>query len=120
MTETEFVISEAAVASVAAAAAMATPGVVRLEPGLVGLITAWGRAARQRWQGLDPAPADGVTVRFDGGTVTVHIDLVASGADQVAAVGQAVQRAVTRMVAERTGVPVGSVTVSILDIDPVV
>ena len=114
----EYVIADPVVASVAARAALATPGVVRLEPGLVGLVTAWTRAARQRWKGLDPAPADGVRVRTADGRLTVQVDLVTSGVDQAAAVGRAVQRAVTRVVAEQTGLAVAEVLVSVLDIEP--
>jgi uncharacterized alkaline shock family protein YloU len=102
-----------------APAALATPGVARLEPGLVGLVTAWTRAARQRWKGLDPAPADGVRVRTADGRLTVQVDLVTSGVDQAAAVGRAVQRSVTRVVAEQTGLAVAEVVVSVLDIEPV-
>jgi uncharacterized alkaline shock family protein YloU len=116
--ETEFVISDAVIASVAARAAMTTSGVVRLEPGLKGLVTAWSRAARQRWKGLDPAPADGVRVRVIAGSVSVHVDLVTSAVDQAAAVGQAVQRAVSRAVTVETGLVVDEVSVSILDIEP--
>ncbi|WP_410595697.1 Asp23/Gls24 family envelope stress response protein [Amycolatopsis sp. lyj-23] len=114
----DYVIADPVIASVAARAAIATPGVVRLEPGLRGLVTAWTRAARQRWKGLDPAPADGVRVRTADGRVSVHIDLVTAAADQAAAVGRAVQRAVTRFVAEQTGLVVDEVSVSIMDIEP--
>ncbi|MFE0020595.1 Asp23/Gls24 family envelope stress response protein [Amycolatopsis sp. NPDC059021] len=115
----EFVIADPVIASVAARAAIETPGVVRLEPGLRGLVTAWTRAARQRWKGLDPAPSDGVRVRHaDDGTLNVSVDLVTSAVDQAAAVAQAVQRGVVRMVAEQTGLTVGEVSVSILDIEP--
>jgi uncharacterized alkaline shock family protein YloU len=116
--ETEFVISDAVIASVAARAAVTTSGVVRLEPGLKGLVTAWSRAARQRWKGLDPAPAEGVRVRVMDGVVSIHVDLVTSAVDQAAAVGQAVQRAVSRAVTAETGLVVDRVTVSILDIEP--
>ncbi|MEU0529318.1 Asp23/Gls24 family envelope stress response protein [Amycolatopsis tolypomycina] len=114
----EHVIADPVIASVAARAAITTPGVVRLEPGLRGLVTSWTRAARQRWQGLDPAPADGVRVRTTGGRVTVEIDLVTAADDQVAAVGRAVQRAVRRSVAEQTGLVVDAVSVSVMDIEP--
>ncbi|WP_020669294.1 Asp23/Gls24 family envelope stress response protein [Amycolatopsis nigrescens] len=118
---TEYVISDTVVASVAARAAAATPGVVRTEPGLVGLVSAWGRTARQRWKGLTPAPADGVSVRFENDTadtVSVRVDLVVGSADQAAAVAQAVQRAVSRAVLAATGLNVSTVDVSILDIEP--
>ncbi|GAA3557421.1 Asp23/Gls24 family envelope stress response protein [Amycolatopsis ultiminotia] len=115
--EAEYVIADPVVASVAARAAIETSGVVRLEPGLRGLVTAWTRAARQRWKGLEPAPADGVRVRTVEGRRIVEVDVVTSGVDQAAAVGRAVQRAVTRAVADQTGLSVAAVTVSILDIE---
>ncbi|MBE1499900.1 putative alkaline shock family protein YloU [Amycolatopsis lexingtonensis] len=114
----DYVVADPVIASVAARAAIGTPGVVRLEPGLRGLVTSWTRAARQRWKGLDPAPADGVRVRTADGRVTVHVDLVTAAADQSAAVGRAVQRAVTRFVTEQTGLVVDEVSVSIMDIEP--
>ncbi|WP_432848843.1 Asp23/Gls24 family envelope stress response protein [Amycolatopsis sp. CA-161197] len=115
--EAEYVIADPVVASVAARAALDTPGVVRLEPGLRGLVTAWTRAARGRWQGLDPAPIDGVRVRNVEGGLSVEVDVVTSAFDQAAAVGRAVQRSVTRVLAEQTGLAVGAVVVSIVDIE---
>ncbi|MFI5607526.1 Asp23/Gls24 family envelope stress response protein [Amycolatopsis sp. NPDC051903] len=115
--EVEYVIADPVVAGVAARAALDTPGVVRLEPGLRGLVTAWTRTARGRWQGLDPAPIDGVRVRTSAGALSVEVDVVTSAADQAAAVGRAVQRAVTREVAAQTGLAVDAVLVSIVDIE---
>ncbi len=113
----DYVIADPVIASVAARAALGTPGVVRLEPGLRGLVAAWTRAVRQRWKGLDPAPADGVRVRTADGRVTVEIDLVTASTDQAAAVGRAVQRAVGRFVTEQTGLVVDEVSVSVMDIE---
>jgi uncharacterized alkaline shock family protein YloU len=113
----EYVIADPVIASVAARAAITSPGVVRLEPGLRGLVTAWTRAARQRWKGLDPAPADGVRVRTVDGRLSVQVDLIASGADQAATVGRSVQRAVSRYVTSQTGLVVDEVSVSIMDIE---
>jgi uncharacterized alkaline shock family protein YloU len=113
----DYVIADPVIASVAARAAIGTPGVVRLEPGLRGLMTAWTRAARQRWKGLDPAPAEGVRVRTVDGRVGIEVDIVAAGADQAAAVGRSVQRAVSRYVTAQTGLVVDEVSVSILDIE---
>jgi uncharacterized alkaline shock family protein YloU len=58
-------------------------------------------------------------VRTADGRLTVQVDLVTSGVDQAAAVGRAVQRSVTRVVAEQTGLAVAEVVVSVLDIEPV-
>ncbi|SFA77144.1 Uncharacterized conserved protein YloU, alkaline shock protein (Asp23) family [Amycolatopsis marina] len=115
---TEFVIDDVVIAGVAARAAAGTPGVVRLEPGLTGLVVAWSRAARGRWKGITPAPAEGVTVQSSGDELSVRVDIVVSGADQAAAVGQAVQRGVARAIAEDVGLRVAGVSVSILDIEP--
>ncbi|MBF6573149.1 Asp23/Gls24 family envelope stress response protein, partial [Nocardia farcinica] len=65
------------------------------------------------------ARADGVRVRRtnDGG-VRVAVDLVVTADADVAAVGRAVQREITRVVAEQTGEDVGEVAVLVLDIEP--
>lgn len=115
---TEFVIDDVVIAGVAARAAAGTPGVVRLEPGLTGLVTAWSRAARGRWKGITPALTEGVTVQSSGDELSVRVDVVMSGADQVAAVGQAVQRSVARAITEHVGLRVDQVSVSVLDIEP--
>lgn len=116
----ECVVGASVVAAVAVSAAAAVPGVVRVEPGLVGLVGSVVRAARQRIKGLDPAPTEGARVEFDpprgGHTVRVEVDVVISGQDQAAAVGHAVQRAVASAVNEATGLTVSEVGVSIIDI----
>ncbi|WP_020663894.1 Asp23/Gls24 family envelope stress response protein [Amycolatopsis benzoatilytica] len=113
----EYVIAAPVVAGVAARAAAETAGVVRLEPGLRGLATALARVARDRWKGLEAAPAEGVRVRMADERLTVEVDVVVSAVDQAAAVGQAVQRSVRREVAEQTGRTVDAVRVSIVDIE---
>ncbi|MFD8493013.1 Asp23/Gls24 family envelope stress response protein [Amycolatopsis sp. NPDC059657] len=115
--ETESVIAEPVIAAVAAYAAATVPGVIRLEPGLRGLAGSVVRTARQKIKGLDPAPTEGVRVTIEKGEVRLEIDLTSSGFDQVAAVGQAVQRTVARAVADATGLTAASVTVSIVDIE---
>lgn len=117
----ECVVGASVVAAVAVRAATAVPGVVRVEPGLVGLVGSVVRAARQRTKGLDPAPTEGARVEFEqasGGarTVRVDVDVVTSGQDQATAVGQALQRAVASAVTEATGLAVTEVRVSIIDI----
>lgn len=122
--EFECLIGASVVAAVAVNAAAAVPGVVRVEPGLVGLLGSVVRAARRRIKGLDPAPTEGARVEFeqtdgqndDATTVRVEVDVVISGQDQATAVAHAVQRAVTGAVTEATGLPVAEVGVSILDI----
>jgi uncharacterized alkaline shock family protein YloU len=113
---TEWVLGRPVVAAVAVHAATGVAGVVRMEPGLVGLAASMARAARRKVAGLNPAPADGVRVDIDGGRVRLELDLVVSGQDQATAVAQAVQRAVAAEVASATGLVVDTVAVSILDI----
>jgi uncharacterized alkaline shock family protein YloU len=116
----EWVVGASVTAAVAVRAAAEVPGVVRVEPGLIGLVGSVVRAARQRIKGLDPAPTEGARVEFDqvggGQAVRVEVDVVISGQDQAAAVGRAVQRAVACAVTEATGLPVTGVRVSIIDI----
>lgn len=113
----ECVVGTSVVAAVAVHAAAAVPGVVRVEPGLVGLMGSVVRTTRQWVKGLDPAPTEGARVEFDGpDTVRVEVDVVISGQDQAAAVGHALQRAVAGAITDTTGLAVAEVNVSILDI----
>ncbi|MER5465980.1 Asp23/Gls24 family envelope stress response protein [Streptomyces sp. NPDC002668] len=118
---TQWVIAEPVIAAVAARAAVGVPGVVRLEPGLTGLASQVTRSARQKIHGLAPAPTEGVKVTADRSAVPsirrVSVGLVTSGQDQAVAVGRAVQREVTRAVADATGLTPQAVVVSIMDID---
>ncbi|MBF6100602.1 Asp23/Gls24 family envelope stress response protein [Nocardia cyriacigeorgica] len=106
-------------AAVAAHAALSTPGVVRLEPGVRGLVTTLMRAGRQRWLGTDPAPSEGVRARrTELGRLVVQVDVVIAGDRNAGEVGRAVQRTVAQRVREQTGQDVDEVVVSILDIEP--
>ncbi|WP_351224471.1 Asp23/Gls24 family envelope stress response protein [Streptomyces sp. NPDC002133] len=117
----QWVIAEPVIAAVAARAAVGVPGVVRLEPGLTGLASRMTRSARQKINGLTPAPTEGVTAMGDHSagpsTLRVSIDLVTSGQDQAGAVARAVQREVTRAVGDATGLTPQAVVVSVMDID---
>ncbi len=117
----EAVIGDPVIAAIAAHAATSVAGVVRLEPGVSGLVTALTRSVRQQIKGLNPAPTEGVRVQRrqaeSGATVmSLEIDLVTSTQDQAAAVGRAVQRAVTKIVFDATGLLPAEVRVSIMDI----
>ncbi|MCT2587938.1 Asp23/Gls24 family envelope stress response protein [Actinophytocola gossypii] len=113
----EYVVSSSVVAAVAVHAAVAVPGVLRVEPGLTGLVGSVVRTARQRIKGLEPAPTEGARVEFvRADTVRVEVDVVISGQDQATAVGHALQRAVAGAVSEATGLTVAEVGVSVLDI----
>lgn len=115
----DVVIETPVVAAVAAQAACATPGVVRLEPGVRGLVSALVRVGKQRLTVADPAPSEGVRVRRStSGALSVQVDVVISADRMAAAVGHAVQEEVSRVVFEQTGQTVDEVSVSILDIEP--
>ncbi|MFF0493389.1 Asp23/Gls24 family envelope stress response protein [Nocardia sp. NPDC003482] len=116
--DTEYVVTDAVIAGVAARAAASVPGVLRLEPGVLGLVGHLARSGRQRWTGQESAPSTGVRVRRAGGWLAVHIDLSIAAGGRVGAVGEAVQRRVARAVAEQTGVTVDAVSVTVLDIEP--
>lgn len=117
----QWLIAEPVIAAIAARAAVGVPGVVRLEPGLTGLASQVARSVRQKINGLAPAPTEGVRITVDHSAVPsslrASIDMVASGYDQAGAVGRAVQREVTRAVADATGLAPQAVVVSIMDID---
>ncbi len=115
---TEFVVTDAVVAGVAARAAATVPGVLRLEPGVLGLVGHLARSGRQLWTGQEAAPSAGVRVRRAGGWLSIHIDLSMSAGSRVEEVGAAVQQEVARAVAEQTGVEVDTVSVTVLDIEP--
>ena len=115
----EVVIGNQVIAAVAARAAQATPGVIRLEPGVRGLFSTALRVGKQRLTSADPAPSEGVRVRRTvQGVLSVQVDVVISAERKAAAVGQAVQQEVARVVLEQTGQAVDEVSVSIFDIEP--
>ncbi|MFB8278043.1 Asp23/Gls24 family envelope stress response protein [Nocardia colli] len=107
------------VAAVAAQAACAVPGVVRLEPGVRGLVSSLVRVGKQRLTNTDPAASEGVRVRRSaGGALSVQVDVVISADRPAAVIGHAVQQEVSRVVFEQTGQTVDEVSVTILDIEP--
>lgn len=115
----EIVVSDAVIAGVAAHAAAAVPGVTRLEPGLRGLLSGWSRAGKQLLGAAESAGSQGVRVgRTGAGRIAVQVDVSLSGDCRAAVVGAAVQRAVLDAVLEQTGVTVGEVSVTVLDIEP--
>ncbi|QIS03107.1 Asp23/Gls24 family envelope stress response protein [Nocardia brasiliensis] len=121
MTEvvSEVVIEAPVVAAVAAHAARATPGVIRLEPGVRGLVSTLLRVSKQRLTSAEPASSEGVRVRRRAsGALSVQVDLVISAERAAALIGHAVQQEVSRVVFEQTGQVVEEVSVSILDIEP--
>lgn len=113
---TEIVVAAPVIAAVAAHAAANTPGVVRLEPGVRGLLNTFVRAGRQRWTDTDPAPADGVRIQHTQTGLVVSADITIATGGQAAAIGHAVQQQITRAVLDHTGQQVDRVCVCIIDI----
>lgn len=122
------VVVEVRAADAAARAARAVPGVVRLQPGVFGLLAQLAAQAFERATGLAvpdiagvqadlvPRPAD----RPPAGERPVRIELqiVVDGGYQAAAVGAMVHKAVTESVPVAAGVPVSEVRVHIVEVDP--
>ncbi|WP_024799572.1 Asp23/Gls24 family envelope stress response protein [Nocardia sp. BMG51109] len=115
---TEVVVADAVIAGVAARAAAAVSGVLRLEPGVLGLVGQLARSGKQLWTGVESAPSGGVRIRRAGAWLKIHVDLTVSAGSTVAVVGRSVQEQVTRVVAEQTGVTADEVSVTVLDIEP--
>ncbi|WP_031464833.1 Asp23/Gls24 family envelope stress response protein [Sciscionella sediminilitoris] len=113
----EWVFDEAVLAAIAVDAALRTPGVVRMEPGLRGLLDRLGRGVRQRIGGLERAPSEGARAVVTDGEVRIRLDLVVSGSARAADVAARAQRAAAEAIAAATGLTAGLVTVSILDVE---
>ncbi|NKY51903.1 Asp23/Gls24 family envelope stress response protein [Nocardia vermiculata] len=114
---TEYIAEDAVIGAVAAHAAASVPGVIRLEPGVLGVL---GHLVRTglRWGNTDTAPSAGVRVRHSGGWLKVQVDLSVAAGANAGEVGQAVQQEVVRVVEEQTGMCVDAVSVTVLDIAP--
>ncbi len=110
-------ITEVRVALAAAQAARATPGVVRLQPGLWGLVR---RLAQQAWERATGQPypdLDGVEVHLDAESAEIELTLVTDGSIPAASVVTAVQGSVSDAVTAQTGLAVRSVAVHVSEID---
>lgn len=104
------------VAAVAAAAARAETGVLRLQPGLWGLLQQLRRELWQRDGGAPCPDLAGVEAQIRDGTTTIDLTVVSDGRRSAAAVAVGVQRAVSEAVTARLGVPVASVAVHVCEI----
>lgn len=116
----ELIIDETVAAAIAAHAAGAVPDVVRLEPGLSGLITHLAAHARDQLRPADSdraAPTEGVDVDVDGSTARVHLNVVTCGDTQAATVAHQVQSAVAQALKANAGLTATVISVSILDIE---
>ncbi len=114
----ESVLLEVRAADAAARAARAVPGVVRLQPGVWGLV---GQLAARVWeQATGQALPDLAGVRaelVDGIGVAVDVQLVVDGGYQAAAVGTAVHDAVRAALTRAAGLVVTEVQVHIVEVD---
>lgn len=91
-----------------AAAVLADPGVLRLEPTLATMVRAWSTA---------PAPDELVRLVSTGGVVDVALHLAVQG-DEARLVAHRARAVVRTLLAEHGHVP-GSVEVSVLTVEPV-
>jgi hypothetical protein len=90
-----------------AAALLADPGVLRLEPTLATMVRAWSTA---------PAPEELVRVTTTDGAVDVAVHLAVQG-EEARLVAHRARAVVRRLVVEHGHVP-GSVEVSVLTVEP--
>ena len=72
---TETVIAPEVVAAIAAHAASTTPGVVRLEASVSGLLAGLGRSALQRFAGITPAATTGTTATVSGQAARLRVEV---------------------------------------------
>lgn len=104
-------------AAAAAEAARGTPGVLRLQPGVWGLMRRFSQELWERATGQDYPDTAGVDAVLDGEQVRVEITLVTEGHEQAAAVVRAVQQAARHAVTDTTGLRVSVVAVHVTGID---
>jgi hypothetical protein len=109
------------IASLAARTALETPGVLRLEPTVQGLLARLGPTLlhRPRNPGSEEGADrhDGVTATVTDGVARVHLDLATDIACTALDVAQAVRQRIRESIA-RTGLAPGEVDISILAIEP--
>lgn len=111
------VVIEVRAADAAARAARAVPGVVRLQPGIWGLVRQLAALAWERATGQDLPDIAGVQAELtDNGGIRVDLRLAVDGRRQVTAVGVAVQDAVTAAVSADVDIAVIAVRVHIVEV----
>lgn len=104
-------------AAAAADAARATAGVVRLQPGIWGMVARLTRDMWERATGTPYPDTAGVDVDLHGDTVAVEVAFVLHAHYRATTVVQDVQRAVRAAVTAATGLDVSTVSVRITEID---
>lgn len=111
------ILTEVRVAAATAQAARATPGVVRLQPGLWGLVRQFSQQVWERVTGNPYPDVAGVEVQLDDGSATIELTLVTDGRRPAASIVAAVQRAVVKAVTTQTGLTGPNVAVHVCEID---
>lgn len=108
------------IASLAARTALETPGVLRTEPTVQGLLTRLGPAVIRKFSGAGGPDGvfrdDGVTVTLSGGTARVHLDIATDIAYTALNVAEALRERI-REIIRHTGLVPGEVEISILAIE---
>jgi uncharacterized alkaline shock family protein YloU len=104
---------------IAALTALATPGVIRLEPSISALAASLGRRALSWYGGRDGAmpPTAGVRADITGNRVTVEVALTVELGRSVPAVTADAQRRIADALRELGSFTVGSVTIFVADVD---
>lgn len=110
-------VEQIAIAAAAALAARAVPGVVRLQPGVLGLLKQLAAQAWERTTGRPAPDTAGVDVQItSGGAARVDVRIVTAATHSAADVGAAVHSAVTSAVESATG-HIAAVGVRIVAVD---
>lgn len=111
-------VAEVRIAAAAADAARGTPGVLRLQPGIWGLVQQLGRDLWTRVTARPYPDIAGVDVSVASDTTTVDITLVCDGHRPAAVIAGEVQRNVHRAVLEICEIVPTRIAVHVLDIAP--
>ncbi len=111
----EGIVLEVRVADAAARAARAVPGVVRLQPGVVGLLARLAAQAFERATGQALPDIAGVRADLTTSATRIDLQIVVDAGYQAAAVGAMVVQAVTETVPTVVGVAVGEVRVHVVE-----
>lgn len=113
----EDIVVEVRAAAAAARAARAVPGMVRMQPGVVGLLAQLAAQAFERATGLELPDIAGVRADLADGAVRVELKIVVDAGYQAVAVGAMVAQAVTEAVPAVAGVAVSEVRVHIVEVN---
>ncbi|WP_350276339.1 Asp23/Gls24 family envelope stress response protein [Kribbella sp. HUAS MG21] len=113
-------VERIALAETAAVAARSVAGVVRLQPGLVGLLKQLAAQAWERATGRPVPDVAGIDVALDAdGGVQIDARIVTAVDHQAAEVGSAVHSAITAAVEAATGrVPRVRIRIVEIDLEP--